>query len=81
MDNKQKYGRVLILGRPNTGKSTFLNAAMSQKVAITSHLPQTTRKNIKAVYSDDRGKILFIDNTFIRTRALIVSGDVNSFLM
>lgn len=61
MDNKQKYGRVLILGRPNTGKSTFLNAAMSQKVAITSHLPQTTRKNIKAVYCDDRGKILFID--------------------
>lgn len=62
MENKQRYGRVLILGRPNTGKSTFLNAAMSQKVAITSHLPQTTRKNIQAVYSDDRGKILFIDS-------------------
>lgn len=58
---KKKYGRVVILGRPNTGKSTLLNAIMQQKVAITSPLPQTTRKNILALYEDERGKILFTD--------------------
>lgn len=65
MENKSqkinKIGKVVILGRPNTGKSTLLNAIMSQKVAITSPLPQTTRKNSRVVFSDDRGEILFID--------------------
>lgn len=58
---KKKYGMVVILGRPNTGKSTLLNAIMQQKVAITSPLPQTTRKNILALFEDERGKILFTD--------------------
>ncbi len=58
---KKKFGRVVILGRPNTGKSTLLNAIMSQKVAITSPLPQTTRKNSRVVFSDERGKIIFSD--------------------
>jgi len=57
----KKLGKVVILGRPNTGKSSLLNAIMSQKVAITSPLPQTTRKNSRVVYSDERGKILFSD--------------------
>ena len=62
MENKQlKYGRVVLVGRPNTGKSTLLNALMNQKVAITSPLPQTTRKSRQVVFSDPRGKILFTD--------------------
>jgi len=62
-DNVQKikFGRVGLMGRPNTGKSTLLNAIMNQKVSITSPLPQTTRKNIMAIYNDDRGKIIFVD--------------------
>ncbi|MEI8067645.1 MAG: GTPase Era [Candidatus Shapirobacteria bacterium] len=56
-----KFGRVVILGRPNVGKSTLLNAIMSQKVAITSPLPQTTRKNARVIFSDPRGKIIFSD--------------------
>jgi len=58
---KPKFGRVVILGRPNTGKSTLLNAIMSQKVAITSPMAQTTRKNARVVFSDERGKIIFSD--------------------
>jgi GTP-binding protein Era len=61
IENKIKFGRVVILGRPNTGKSTLLNAIMSQKVAITSPMAQTTRKNARVVFSDLRGKIIFSD--------------------
>jgi GTPase len=61
IEEKPKFGRVVILGRPNTGKSTLLNAIMNQKVAITSPLPQTTRKNARVVFSDERGKIIFSD--------------------
>lgn len=49
------------MGRPNAGKSSLLNAMMNQKVAITSPLPQTTRKSIRVLYSDKRGKIIFTD--------------------
>jgi GTP-binding protein Era len=58
---RRKVGRVVLIGRPNTGKSTLLNAIMSQKVSITSPLPQTTRKNSRVVYTDDRGQIIFSD--------------------
>ncbi|MCL4364474.1 GTPase Era [Patescibacteria group bacterium] len=56
-----KIGKVLLLGRPNVGKSTFVNNLIGQKVAITSPKPQTTRFPIKAVYSEDRGKVIFVD--------------------
>lgn len=56
-----KYGRVVVIGRPNTGKSTLINSLMQQKVAITSHLPQTTRKNMRVVLSRDDVKIILSD--------------------
>ena len=56
-----KKGKVLLIGRPNVGKSTFLNNIIGQKVAITSPKPQTTRFPVKAVYKDERGEIIFID--------------------
>ncbi len=56
-----KTGKVLLIGRPNVGKSTFLNNLIGQKVAITSPKPQTTRFPIKALYEDERGRIIFVD--------------------
>jgi len=56
-----KQGKILLIGRPNVGKSTFLNNLIGQKVAITSPKPQTTRFPIKALYQDERGEIIFID--------------------
>ncbi len=56
-----KAGVVCLIGRPNAGKSTLVNAIVGHKVTITSPKPQTTRFAIQAVYQDDRGQILFID--------------------
>lgn len=56
-----KEGYVLLLGRPNVGKSTFVNNVIGQKVAITSPKPQTTRMPIQALYHEDRGNIVFTD--------------------
>lgn len=56
-----KSGKVLLIGRPNVGKSTFLNTIIGQKVAITSPKPQTTRFPIKAFYKDINGEIIFVD--------------------
>jgi len=64
-----KSGKVLLIGRPNVGKSTFLNNVLGQKVAITSPKAQTTRFPIRALYKDDRGEIVFIDTPGVFLKA------------
>ncbi len=56
-----KSGFVAILGRPNVGKSTFLNAVLSKKVSIVSPKPQTTRDNIIGVLTEKDYQMVFID--------------------
>lgn len=56
-----KAGYVVIVGRPNSGKSTLLNNLLKQKVSITSPKPQTTRRPVFALYEDKRGQIIFVD--------------------
>ena len=54
-------GFVAILGRPNVGKSTFLNRVVGQKIAIMSDKAQTTRNKIQGIYTTDAAQIVFID--------------------
>ena len=57
-----KAGFVTILGKPNVGKSTLLNALVGSKVSITSRRAQTTRDAIQGVLSEERGQIVFVDS-------------------
>lgn len=68
-ENVKKSGKVLLMGRPNVGKSTFLNNLIGQKVAITSPKAQTTRFPIKALLEEERGTIVFIDTPGIFAKA------------
>ncbi len=61
-----KSGMVGILGRPNVGKSTFLNEILKKKVAITSDKSGTTRNIILGVYNDQDSQIAFVDTPGIR---------------
>ncbi len=56
-----RCGMASIVGRPNVGKSTMLNKILGEKVAIVSKVPQTTRNQIRGVYTDERGQIVFVD--------------------
>ena len=64
-----KYGTAAIIGRPNSGKSTLLNALIGQKVSIVSSKPQTTRHRISGIVTQERGQIVFLDTPGIHKPA------------
>lgn len=61
METKFKSGFVSIIGRPNVGKSTLINALVDDKIAIMSDKPQTTRTLVRGIYNDDEAQIVFVD--------------------
>ena len=83
-----RSGYVALVGRPNVGKSTLLNALLGEKVAAVSPKPQTTRNRIVGVYSEPNAQIVFLDtpgfhqphsklNTFMIDEAERALGDVD----
>ena len=61
MSNRFKTGYVALIGKPNTGKSTLMNALVGEKVSITAHRPQTTRHAILGIKTTDNYQCIFVD--------------------
>lgn len=69
MKKNFKAGFVAIIGKPNVGKSTFLNEILQEKISIISPKPQTTRHQIKGIYNDAQRQIVFLDTPgFLKAR-------------
>ena len=61
MKTETKSAFIAVVGRPNVGKSSFVNAAVGQKVAIVSDKPQTTRTRIMGVCNRNEHQLVFVD--------------------
>ena len=76
-DTEYKSGCIALMGPPNAGKSTFLNAVLGEKIAIVSPKPQTTRNSITGIHTTRTEQIVFLDTPGIH----MARGKLNRFLV
>jgi len=77
-DTKKHVWYVALIGRPNVGKSTFLNTLLWEKVSITSPVPQTTRRRVLGIYNTSDAQIIFFDTPWIHESKKEFNQKINS---
>jgi len=75
---EKKVGYVAVIGRPNVGKSTFLNTLIGEKISITSKVPQTTRNKILAIHNTPESQIVFFDTPGIHESTKTFNAEINN---
>lgn len=61
MDSNFKSAFIALVGRPNSGKSSLLNTILGEQLSIVTTLPQTTRRNLKGIYTSENMQLVFVD--------------------
>lgn len=80
MSEAFRSGIVAVVGRPNVGKSTLVNALVGQKVAIVSNKPQTTRSDIRAVWTTEHAQVVFTDTPGYHKPKTLLGARLNSLV-
>jgi len=79
-EKRHKAGFVAVVGRPNTGKSTLVNALVGKKVVITSHHPNTTRNPIRGIISREDFQMILVDTPGVHKPKTLLGNRLNAMV-